>query len=76
MMRKARPAKEVLPHLIGTRAAKAALRPRGRPKSERKKQVISIRLDADLLGELRASGPGWQKRVNDALRLLLVEKQS
>ena len=43
-------------------------RSRGRPKLENPKQQVTIRLDADLIAALRASGPGWQARVNDALR--------
>ncbi len=34
----------------------------------RTKTAVSIRLDIDLVERLRASGPGWQRRVNDALR--------
>jgi uncharacterized protein (DUF4415 family) len=41
---------------------------RGRPKSDAPKQQVSIRLDADLLDRLKASGKGWQGRVNDMLR--------
>jgi uncharacterized protein (DUF4415 family) len=41
---------------------------RGRPPSESPKQAIKIRLDPDLLIALRATGRGWQTRVNDALR--------
>ena len=40
----------------------------GRPKSDAPKKVVSIRLDPDLLEHFRASGPGWQTRVNDLLR--------
>lgn len=32
------------------------------------KEMVSIRLDADLVEALRASGPGWQGRVNGILR--------
>ena len=46
------------------RAAKAG----GRPKSANPKQAVNIRLDADLLEHFRATGPGWQSRVNEALR--------
>jgi len=48
----------------------ANLRPvrRGRPKLDHAKQAVKLRLDADLLEHLRASGPGWQSRVNEALR--------
>ncbi len=50
---------------------------RGRPALKFPKQLISLRLDQDLLQRLRALGPGWQTRVNDALRGMLetLEKQ-
>jgi uncharacterized protein (DUF4415 family) len=41
---------------------------RGRPKSERPKVSTTIRLDADVLEHFRASGTGWQSRVNETLR--------
>lgn len=41
---------------------------RGRPKSDAPKQAVSLRLDPDVLEKLRATGPGWQSRVNDILR--------
>ena len=40
----------------------------GRPKSDNPKQAVNIRLDPDLLERLRASGPGWQSRINEMLR--------
>jgi len=47
---------------------KKLVRKGGRPKSENPKRSVNIRLDADLLDHLRASGPGWQSRVNETLR--------
>jgi uncharacterized protein (DUF4415 family) len=41
---------------------------RGRPKSVARKRATSIRLDADVLDYYRATGPGWQSRINQALR--------
>lgn len=41
---------------------------RGRPKADDPKQLVSLRLDRDLLEALRAEGPGWQTRANDKLR--------
>lgn len=32
------------------------------------KTPISLRVDADVLERYRATGPGWQGRMNDALR--------
>lgn len=42
-------------------------RPRGRQVSPTKRP-ISLRVDADVLESYRATGPGWQGRMNDALR--------
>jgi len=39
-----------------------------RPKKASPKEAVSIRLDADVLAHFRATGPGWQSRINDALR--------
>jgi uncharacterized protein (DUF4415 family) len=44
---------------------------RGRPRLDTPKAAISLRLDADVLSRLRATGPGWQTRVNDVLRAWL-----
>jgi uncharacterized protein (DUF4415 family) len=41
---------------------------RGRPYSSNPKHTISMRLDSDLLLALRATGAGWQTRINDMLR--------
>jgi uncharacterized protein (DUF4415 family) len=50
-------------HRIGDRVIR-----RGRPPLEAPKQAIRIRLDADVVEHFRATGPGWQTRINDALR--------
>jgi uncharacterized protein (DUF4415 family) len=41
---------------------------RGRPKSDNPKQAVNLRLDADVLAHFRATGSGWQGRINQALR--------
>ena len=46
-------------------------RKRGRPAgsiAEQTKEKVNLRLDPDVLEALRASGRGWQTRVNDLLR--------
>jgi uncharacterized protein (DUF4415 family) len=40
----------------------------GRPKSSDPKKLTALRLDSDLLAQLKSSGPGWQTRVNAMLR--------
>lgn len=47
------------------------LKSRGRPKAATTKQAVKIRLDADVLSALRASGEGWQTRINETLRASL-----
>jgi uncharacterized protein (DUF4415 family) len=43
-------------------------RTRGRPQGSGKKEQVTLRLDADILEQFRATGNGWQTRINDALR--------
>ena len=40
---------------------------RGRPKLEKPKRQVTLRLDAEVVEGLRATGPGWQTRANAAL---------
>jgi uncharacterized protein (DUF4415 family) len=32
------------------------------------KELVSLRIDHDVLEYFREGGPGWQDRINDALR--------
>lgn len=59
---RARPAKEVDPELV-----EWSRRTRGKQRAPTK-ELISIRLDPDITAHFRASGPGWQSRLNDTLR--------
>jgi uncharacterized protein (DUF4415 family) len=68
----ARPAIEALPAQTYT-ALLAMKRPRGRPKADETKVFTAIRLDADLLETFKATGKGWQTRVNAALRQFIAE---
>jgi uncharacterized protein (DUF4415 family) len=73
----ARPASEVLPGLFGAKNAAELLRPKkpGRPITDTPKVFTGIRLDADVLEAFRATGKGWQTRMNDALKQWLQEHQ-
>lgn len=42
------------------------LRKRG-PQKEPKKLQLSLRLAPDIVRAFRATGPGWQSRINDTL---------
>jgi uncharacterized protein (DUF4415 family) len=41
---------------------------RGRPPRPNPKQAVKLRLDADVLAAYRATGDGWQTRINADLR--------
>lgn len=40
---------------------------RARPPGSSKK-LVSLRLDQTIIDHFRATGPGWQSRINEALR--------
>lgn len=63
---RARPGSEVLP----AKFLKTFKRKPGRPKGSTTstKSLVSLRLDNDVLEKFRATGPGWQSRINEALR--------
>ncbi len=61
--KRARPVSGVFPDL----AAYSLSRKRGAQKRPRK-VLVSLRLEREVVDRLRASGPGWQSRVNDMLR--------
>ena len=42
---------------------------RGRgPQKTPTKRLVSLRLDPEVVDRFRATGPGWQGRINEALR--------
>src|SRR5579864_8092885 len=61
-----RPLRELLPELAEY-SARRKRGQRGRQKAPTKKP-ITIRVDRDVLASYKATGPGWQSRMNDALR--------
>jgi uncharacterized protein (DUF4415 family) len=48
---------------------------RGRPKSDKPKRQVTLRLDQEVLAALRASGAGWQTRVNAILAKELAKER-
>lgn len=50
-------------------------RGRGRPPLNAPKKLVSLRLDQDVIDAFRAGGPGWQSRINAALRKHLWGEQ-
>ncbi len=60
---RARPASEVLPPKV----AALLVRRRG-PQAAPTKKAVTLRLDPDVLDKFKSTGPGWQARMNEALR--------
>ena len=48
---------------------------RGRPKSESKKLLVSVRYSPEVVAYFKSTGEGWQSRMDGVLREY-VEKQS
>ena len=38
------------------------------PQKAPTKQQVTLRLDRDVVERFRSTGPGWQSRINDALK--------
>ncbi len=68
MFARARPAAEVMGEAFMARA-----RLPGRPKVTEPKEPVTIRFDAAVARHLRASGKGWQTRLNDELARLIAK---
>jgi uncharacterized protein (DUF4415 family) len=58
---------------VAEAAFKAATRkpaelPPKRPTIPNAKELVSLRIDRDILDHFQEAGPGWQDRINEALR--------
>nr|WP_245247490.1 BrnA antitoxin family protein [Tianweitania sediminis] len=58
----------------GGRGEDAPRRP-GRPRLENAKQPVSLRLEPEVLAKFKATGPGWQKRMNDVLKAAILDHE-
>jgi uncharacterized protein (DUF4415 family) len=54
-------------------SVKPILRVGGRPKAEVTKERITIRLSPDVLAAFKATGKGWQSRIDAALKKWVQE---
>jgi uncharacterized protein (DUF4415 family) len=65
---RARPAAEVLREQFGAGAEHLLKPKRGRPPKAERKRPVNIRLSPEVLAHFRASGRGWQTRLEDVLK--------
>jgi uncharacterized protein (DUF4415 family) len=61
-----------LPELTDEMLARAVVKKGGRPRSAYPRQLISLRLPADVIARWRATGPGWQTRMAEQLSKVTV----
>jgi uncharacterized protein (DUF4415 family) len=61
MLKRARPASEVVPKVVESHR-------RGRPLKPGKKRQLTLRLSPEVVDYFKSSGPGWQTRMDEALK--------
>jgi uncharacterized protein (DUF4415 family) len=65
-------AKPLTPTQLNSMVPMRALR--GRPKSEKKKLLVSVRYSPEVLGYFKSTGEGWQSRMDSVLRAYVERK--
>lgn len=45
-----------------------------RPPVPHAKELVSIKIDSDVLAHFQADGAGWQDRINDVLRAAMKDR--
>lgn len=71
--KRARPASEVLPPELYARLTARRPGQRGAQKAPTK-VAVTLRLDPDVVAAFKADGPGWQTRINQALKKVVARK--
>ena len=61
-----------LPELTDEMLGRAVVKKGGRPRSANPRQLIALRLPADVIARWRATGPGWQTRMAKRLSKVSV----
>jgi uncharacterized protein (DUF4415 family) len=56
-----------LPQLTDDMLTRAVVKKGGRPVSKNPRQLITIRLPADVIARWKSTGPGWQTRMAERL---------
>ncbi|UGX87612.1 BrnA antitoxin family protein [Phyllobacterium meliloti] len=67
-IKNAKPFKDVFPELY-----ESIQRARGRPPVDTPKKQITLRVDQDVIAKFKATGKGWQSRINEVLKQAKVK---
>ncbi len=62
--------RDVMPEVV-----EAMKRGRGRPKLAHPKERVSLRLDPEIVAAYKATGEGWQSRINAVLASALPQQK-
>lgn len=62
------------PELTDEMLTRGVVKKAGRPLSSNPRQLVSVRLPADVLARWKASGPGWQTRMARIIEKARVTK--
>ncbi|MES5100696.1 BrnA antitoxin family protein [Agrobacterium sp. BA1120] len=54
------------------KAAAPAVEKRAIPTT---KELVSLKIDSDVLAYFQEDGPGWQERINDCLRIQMLARR-
>lgn len=65
-----------IPELTDEMLARAVVKKGGRPRSANPRELISLRLPADVVARWRATGPGWQTRMAERLSKTPVPRRA
>ena len=49
---------------------------RGRPKSDNKKLLVSVRYSPEVVAYFKSTGEGWQSRMDEALREYVAQHRA
>ncbi len=49
-------------------------RVRGRPRSENRKLLVSVRYSPEVIAYFRSTGEGWQSRMDDVLKDYVIQR--
>src|SRR6516164_2600679 len=69
--RRATTSREAAEAAFKAATTKPAELPPKRPTIPNTKELVSLRIDRDILDHFQDAGPGWQDRINEALRKIV-----